>query len=433
VNTLLRMPALINQALALEDRSAPDRETGRGALGPFPRPRPDVPDGPGRRPEAQGNQLHPRRGLCQRRAEARPHRAVDNNLPVIVLAPRDALFDKTVSNMQEVMARDGKVWLVSDADGVSRRGRVWATLTLPTVDPIFAPHALRRSGAADRLPHRPAQGHRRGPAAQPREIRDGGMTPEVALAALRAEADPDRAAQMRAYHKVGPPLSRPVQRTGERIWQRLWRKSTDLNERIALAQGPLGQRHLRGADRGGKLFLQARIRPDDTPAWDVPRGIRARDFDSWAIADAVAQAGQKRLLADPGRLDEVETWTRSDHMWTRRAALVFTLGFTKSRHPGERGGRGARPGSRLVRGLRGGSRVVHPEGRRMVGARAVEEGSRPRRGVPRGPWRTPETLGAKRGRATHEVRGAVSARKPGRKTRVFRASVRPSARHPEAR
>jgi 3-methyladenine DNA glycosylase AlkD len=58
------------------------------------------------------------------------------------------------------------------------------------------------------------------------------------------------------------------------------------------------------------------------------------DFDSWAIADAVAQAGQKRLLADPARLDEVEGWTTSDHMWTRRAALVFTLGFTKSRHPG---------------------------------------------------------------------------------------------------
>jgi glucosamine--fructose-6-phosphate aminotransferase (isomerizing) len=57
-----------------------------------------------------------------------------------VLAPRDALFDKTVSNMQEVLARDGKVWLVSDAEGVSLAGdQVWATLTLPTVDPIFAP------------------------------------------------------------------------------------------------------------------------------------------------------------------------------------------------------------------------------------------------------------------------------------------------------
>jgi glucosamine--fructose-6-phosphate aminotransferase (isomerizing) len=51
-----------------------------------------------------------------------PIALVDSNLPVIVLAPRDALFDKTVSNMQEVMARDGKVWLISDADGVATAG-----------------------------------------------------------------------------------------------------------------------------------------------------------------------------------------------------------------------------------------------------------------------------------------------------------------------
>jgi len=69
-----------------------------------------------------------------------PIALVDNNLPVIVLAPRDALFDKTVSNMQEVMARDGKVWLVSDAEGVALAGEgVWETLTLPTIDPVFAP------------------------------------------------------------------------------------------------------------------------------------------------------------------------------------------------------------------------------------------------------------------------------------------------------
>jgi glucosamine--fructose-6-phosphate aminotransferase (isomerizing) len=61
-------------------------------------------------------------------------------VPVIVLAPRDGLFDKTVSNMQEVLARDGLVWLVSDADGIEAAGEgTWATLTMPTIDPIFAP------------------------------------------------------------------------------------------------------------------------------------------------------------------------------------------------------------------------------------------------------------------------------------------------------
>jgi 3-methyladenine DNA glycosylase AlkD len=44
-------------------------------------------------------------------------------------------------------------------------------------------------------------------------------------------------------------------------------------------------------------------------------------------------AGQKRLVADPSRLDEVAQWVTSDHMWTRRAALVSTLPWTKQNHP----------------------------------------------------------------------------------------------------
>jgi glucosamine--fructose-6-phosphate aminotransferase (isomerizing) len=59
---------------------------------------------------------------------------------VIVLAPRDALFDKTVSNMQEVLAREGRVWLVSDSDGIGTAGDgVWETLVMPTIEPVFAP------------------------------------------------------------------------------------------------------------------------------------------------------------------------------------------------------------------------------------------------------------------------------------------------------
>ncbi len=69
-----------------------------------------------------------------------PIALIDKSVPVIVLAPRDALFDKTVSNMQEVMARNGKVLLLSDAEGIREAGHgCWRTLTLPQVDPIFAP------------------------------------------------------------------------------------------------------------------------------------------------------------------------------------------------------------------------------------------------------------------------------------------------------
>jgi len=69
-----------------------------------------------------------------------PIALIDAAVPVIVLAPKDALFDKTVSNMQEVMARNGKVLLLSDAAGVEAAGQgTWKTLTLPSVDPLWAP------------------------------------------------------------------------------------------------------------------------------------------------------------------------------------------------------------------------------------------------------------------------------------------------------
>ena len=69
-----------------------------------------------------------------------PIALIDARVPVIVLAPRDHLFDKTVSNMQEVMARHGKVLLISDAQGVAEAGKgVWRSLTMPQVSGVFAP------------------------------------------------------------------------------------------------------------------------------------------------------------------------------------------------------------------------------------------------------------------------------------------------------
>jgi glucosamine--fructose-6-phosphate aminotransferase (isomerizing) len=69
-----------------------------------------------------------------------PIALIDENVPVIVMAPHDALFEKTASNMQEVMARGGKVLLVSDARGIASAGaQVWATVELPDADPFIAP------------------------------------------------------------------------------------------------------------------------------------------------------------------------------------------------------------------------------------------------------------------------------------------------------
>ena len=69
-----------------------------------------------------------------------PIALIDEKVPVIVLAPMDPLFDKTVSNMQEVMARHGKVLLLSDAAGLAEAGEgTWAQLALPEVEPVWAP------------------------------------------------------------------------------------------------------------------------------------------------------------------------------------------------------------------------------------------------------------------------------------------------------
>ncbi|WP_372885553.1 glutamine--fructose-6-phosphate transaminase (isomerizing) [Shimia sp.] len=69
-----------------------------------------------------------------------PIALIDEHVPVVVLAPRDALFDKTVSNMQEVMARNGQVLLITDAEGAAEGGDgVWDIVVLPEVDPILTP------------------------------------------------------------------------------------------------------------------------------------------------------------------------------------------------------------------------------------------------------------------------------------------------------
>ena len=69
-----------------------------------------------------------------------PIALVDENMPVVVMAPSDDLFDKTVSNMQEVMARGGKIILVTDAKGAKEAGEgTWRTIVMPSVHTFLAP------------------------------------------------------------------------------------------------------------------------------------------------------------------------------------------------------------------------------------------------------------------------------------------------------
>ncbi len=69
-----------------------------------------------------------------------PIALIDERVPVIVIAPHDAWFDKTLSNVQETIARGGRVILFSDADGVEKlAGQTAAAFALPAVDSLTAP------------------------------------------------------------------------------------------------------------------------------------------------------------------------------------------------------------------------------------------------------------------------------------------------------
>lgn len=154
---------------------------------------------------------------------------------------------------------------------------------------------------------------------------------EPALEELHALADPARAEQMRAYHKAdrvylgltNPQINDLAQG---------WRDTLDPEARVALAEALWQTDIFEARLAAAKLLTQARIRPDDSAAWALIASWTP-EFDSWAIADHASMAAQKRLVADPSRLDEVETWITSDHLWTRRAALVSTLPWTKQNNP----------------------------------------------------------------------------------------------------
>ena len=156
------------------------------------------------------------------------------------------------------------------------------------------------------------------------------MSPEDALEQIAAHGDAGRAADARAYHKskrvhlgVPNPILNDLTQT--------WRKALDVDARVALADGLWATDIYEARLAAAKLLTQARIRPDDA-VWDLIASW-VPQFDGWAIADHACMAGQRRVSANPARLDQIEGWTTSEHMWTRRAALVITLPWTKQNFP----------------------------------------------------------------------------------------------------
>ncbi len=141
VKHLLEAPAMLNAALAHDDDIAamahliaPARDVlylGRG---------PDYPlalEGALKLKEI--SYIHAE-GYASGEMKHGPIALIDESVPVIVLAPSGPLFEKTVSNMQEVRARGGKVVLISDAEGLAEAGEgCMATIEMPKVHPLIAP------------------------------------------------------------------------------------------------------------------------------------------------------------------------------------------------------------------------------------------------------------------------------------------------------
>lgn len=141
LDSLNRLPGLMNQALGSEGEIARIAESvaeaqdvlflGRGAMFPL------AMEGALKLKEI--SYIHAE-GYASGELKHGPIALIDKTVPVIVLAPRDRLFDKTVSNMQEVMARHGKVVLITDREGENAAADgTWRSLVMPEVAPELAP------------------------------------------------------------------------------------------------------------------------------------------------------------------------------------------------------------------------------------------------------------------------------------------------------
>jgi glucosamine--fructose-6-phosphate aminotransferase (isomerizing) len=141
-HALIELPAHLNEALSLEDAYRDIAETilaeardvlymGRGSSFPI------ALEGALKLKEI--SYIHAE-GYAGGEMKHGPIALIDEFVPVVVVAPSDAIFDKIASNFEQVKARGGKLVLMTDAAGAKRLGaQAVATITLPTVDPIVAP------------------------------------------------------------------------------------------------------------------------------------------------------------------------------------------------------------------------------------------------------------------------------------------------------
>ena len=105
-----------------------------------------------------------------------PIALIDAEMPVVFVAPHDAVFDKVVSNIQEVKARGGRVICITSQDGAGPRGDDRLRDPRPADDRHAVPDPDRHPAAAAGVLHRREARAERRSAAQPGEVGDGGVS-----------------------------------------------------------------------------------------------------------------------------------------------------------------------------------------------------------------------------------------------------------------
>ncbi len=149
---------------------------------------------------------------------------------------------------------------------------------------------------------------------------------------LRGLGDPARAAKDRAANRTDRETWGV---TGDAVSDlaKSLRAELTLDDRVLIADALWRDGVADGRILACKLLTQARMRPDGG-AWGL-LSAWAFHFDCRAIADAGAAALQRRLAADPARLDVLDDWTTAANVWTRRSVFAATAGFARLAHPSD--------------------------------------------------------------------------------------------------
>jgi glucosamine 6-phosphate synthetase-like amidotransferase/phosphosugar isomerase protein len=120
-------------------------------------------------------------------------RLVDESMPVVVIAPHDTLLEKVKSNMQEVRARGGELFVFADLDSHFTESEGVHVIRTPRYAGISVTDRAYHPGAVAVLSHRAGQRHGRGQAAQSGQERNGGVSQVLAVAyCASAPAAPPR-------------------------------------------------------------------------------------------------------------------------------------------------------------------------------------------------------------------------------------------------